>query len=97
MLRSELVEALQQDNPHLTRQEVERIIETLFETVVDALAAGGRVELRGFGSFSVRYRKSRLGRNPHTGEQVNIPDKYVPFFHAGKRMKERLNASRPVS
>ncbi|RMD49988.1 MAG: integration host factor subunit beta [Alphaproteobacteria bacterium] len=92
MIRSELIEKLHEENPHLSQREVERIVNTIFEEIIDTLAAGGRVELRGFGAFSVKRREARIGRNPRTGEQVHVPAKNVPFFKAGKQLRERLNA-----
>lgn len=82
-----LVEA----NPHLYQRDVERIVNTIFEEITDALAKGNRVELRGFGAFSVKHRPKRIGRNPRTGETVNVPEKYVPYFKTGKDLRERLN------
>lgn len=93
MIRSELIAALAAETPHLTRGEVERVVEVVLGAVGEALARGGRVELRGFGAFSVRSRPARLARNPRTGETVNVPAKHAPLFRAGKEMRERLNAS----
>ena len=71
--------------------DVEKIVETIFEEISDALASGNRVELRGFGAFSVKHRDARIGRNPRTGETVNVPAKRLPFFKTGKGLRERLN------
>ncbi len=73
------------------QRDVERIVATIFDEISSALADGGRVELRGFGAFSVKARDARIGRNPRTGEVVNISRKFVPFFKAGKHLRDRLN------
>ena len=91
MLKSELIETLESENPHLSASEVERVVEVFFETITQTLAKGARVELRGFGTFTPRYRKARAGRNPRTGEVVPVPEKYVPFFRAGKEIRERID------
>jgi integration host factor subunit beta len=91
MIRSELVAAVSDANPHLSQRDVERIVATVFDSITDALAAGRRVELRGFGAFSTRSRESRVGRNPRTGEKVSVDAKRVPYFKAGKDLRERLN------
>ncbi|MBB3980648.1 integration host factor beta subunit [Sphingobium fontiphilum] len=91
MIRSELIQTLAQENPGLTLMEVERIVDIFFKEIVDRLAAGGRVELRGFGAFTTRAREARTGRNPRTGEQVPVDAKRVPYFKPGKEMRERLN------
>ena len=91
MLRSELIEILAFENPHLRTSDVEKIVNTIFETIEDALRHGDRVELRGFGAFSVRTREARKGRNPRTGETVEVPAKSVPFFKAGKELRPRVN------
>ena len=91
MIRSELVEKLSADHPHLTAREVESVVSAIFEAITDKLAAGGRVELRGFGAFSTREREARTGRNPRTGEAVAVDAKRVPYFKPGKEMRERLN------
>ncbi|NCP10712.1 MAG: integration host factor subunit beta [Sphingomonadales bacterium] len=93
MIRSELVQKLAEDNPDLRHAEIEQIVDTFFDEIIASLVAGGRVELRGFGAFSTRERKARMGRNPRTGESVDVPAKRVPFFKAGKAMRERLNVS----
>ena len=92
MIRSELVAKLAAENPHLTQADVERIVRTVFETITEKLEEGGRVELRGFGAFSVRQREPRLGRNPRTGAAVEVEAKAVPFFRPGKELRDRLNA-----
>jgi len=94
MLRSELVDLLQKDNPHLTRADMERVVAIILESITQTLEKGARVELRGFGAFSTRYREARKGRNPRTGGAVNVPEKYVPFFRAGKDLKARIDNSR---
>lgn len=91
MIRSELVQKIADENPHLYQRDVERIVNTIFEEIVDALASGDRVELRGFGAFSVKKRDARVGRNPRTGESVSVEEKHVPFFKTGKLLRDRLN------
>lgn len=91
MTKSELIQRLADANPHLYLRDVERIVTTIFEEITDALAEGNRVELRGFGAFSVKERDSRVGRNPRTGEAVNVSAKYIPYFKTGKQLRERLN------
>ncbi len=91
MIKSELIVRLVEANPHLYQRDVERIVNTIFEEITDTLAEGNRVELRGFGAFSVKHRPSRVGRNPRTGETVNVPEKFVPYFKTGKDLRERLN------
>ena len=92
MTKSELIMRLAQRNPHLFHRDVERIVTTIFDQVSEALARGDRVELRGFGAFSVKSRDARTGRNPRTGESVAVIDKIIPFFKTGKQLRERLNA-----
>ena len=82
---------LAERNPHLFQRDVERIVSTVFEEVSAALARGDRVELRGFGAFSVKHRPARIGRNPRTGARVQVAEKFVPFFKTGKELRERLN------
>lgn len=91
MIKSELVERLAQRYPHLYHRDVERIVSTLLEEIAQALSDGRRVELRGFGVFSVKIRSSRTGRNPRTGQPVNVGQKRAPFFRTGKELRERLN------
>ena len=92
MIRSELVQRLSAANPELRPAEVEAVSDTFFDAIVDHLAQGGRVELRGFGAFSVRQRDARAGRNPRTGVSVAVPAKNVPYFKAGKDVRARLNS-----
>ncbi len=92
MIRSELLQALAADNPDLRPEEVEQVVDIFFEEITRRLAEGGRVELRGFGTFSTREREARTGRNPRTGESVSVPAKKVPYFKPGKEMRERLNS-----
>jgi integration host factor subunit beta len=92
MIRSELVQALARENPELRAEEVEQVVDIFFEEISARLAEGGRVELRGFGAFSTRQRDARKGRNPRTGEAVDVPKKLAPYFKAGKEMRERLNS-----
>ena len=94
MTKSDLIKRLAEANPHLFLRDVERIVSTVFEEVTQALVRGDRVELRGFGAFSVRQRGSRVGRNPRTGDEVEVPDKAVPYFKTGKELRERLNVER---
>ena len=91
MIRSELLSELSQANPDLRLEEVEQVVDIFFDEIAERLAEGGRVELRGFGAFSSREREARRGRNPRTGEQVDVPAKRVPYFKPGKEMRERLN------
>ncbi len=91
MIRSELIQKIADENPHLYQRDVERIVNTIFEEVIETMARGDRVELRGFGAFSVKKRDSRVGRNPRTGEAVDVEEKHVPFFKTGKLLRDRLN------
>jgi integration host factor subunit beta len=91
VIKSELIQKLAEENPHLFAKDVERAVNVIFEEITEALANGDRVELRGFGAFSVRHREARMGRNPRTGEAVEVEEKRAPFFKAGKEMRERLN------
>ncbi|RCK28269.1 integration host factor subunit beta [Thalassospira profundimaris] len=91
MTKSELIARLAELNPHLYQRDVERIVATIFEEITDALARGDRVELRGFGAFSVKQRDARVGRNPRTGDAVPVGEKKVPYFKTGKQLRERLN------
>ncbi len=91
MTKSDLIKRLADANPHLTQRDIEKIVSTVFDEVTEALARRDRVELRGFGAFSVREREARTGRNPRTGEEVKVPDKVVPYFKTGKELRERLN------
>lgn len=91
MIKSELVQRLTEKNPHLYQRDVEKIVNAILDEVTSALTSGNRVELRGFGAFSVKKRDARLGRNPRTGAHVDVDEKMVPFFKTGKEMRERLN------
>lgn len=91
MIKSELIQKIANENPHFYQRDVERIVGTIFDEIIDALAQGKRVELRGFGAFSVKKRDARVGRNPRSGEQVAVDEKHVPFFKVGKLLRERLN------
>ena len=91
MTKSELIARLAEQNPHLYQRDVERIVSTIFDEVTSALARGDRVELRGFGAFSVKERGSRVGRNPRTGESVQVESKYIPYFKTGKQLRDKLN------
>ena len=91
MIKSELVQIIANRNPHLFQRDVENIVNAVFDEITDSLAEGNRVELRGFGAFSVKNRPAREGRNPRTGEKVSVEEKWVPFFKTGKEMRERLN------
>jgi integration host factor subunit beta len=95
MIKSELVARLAERYPHLYHRDVERIVSTVLDEISGALAAGDRVELRGFGAFSVKVRPARQGRNPRTGAAVSVEEKRVPFFRTGKELRERLNTSSP--
>ena len=91
MTKSELIQRLADANPHLYQRDVERIVTTIFDEITTALAGGDRVELRGFGAFSVKQRGSRVGRNPRTGEAVNVASKHIPYFKTGKQLRVKLN------
>ncbi len=91
MIRSELIQKIADDNPHLYQRDVDRIVGTIFDRITEAMAEGNRVELRGFGAFSVKKRDPRVGRNPRTGEAVDVEEKHVPFFKTGKLLRDRLN------
>ena len=91
MIKSELIARLAEQNPHLYQRDVERIVMTVFDEITGALQRGDRVELRGFGAFSVKSRPARIGRNPRTGDPVAVSEKFVPFFKTGKDLRERLN------
>ncbi|MAL11238.1 MAG: integration host factor subunit beta [Maricaulis sp.] len=94
MIKSELIAQLAESYPNLFHKDVERIVNTIFDEIAEALSRGDRVELRGFGAFSVRHRPARDGRNPRTGEPVSVKEKFVPFFKTGKELRERVDASR---
>ena len=91
MIRSELIQKIADENPHLYQRDVERLVNTIFEEIVTAMSSGDRIELRGFGAFSVKKRDGRVGRNPRTGEAVQVEEKHVPFFKTGKLLRDRLN------
>ncbi len=93
MIKSELVQIIAEQNPHLYQRDVENIVNAILDEISDALCEGDRVELRGFGAFSVKHRKPRIGRNPRTGERVDVDEKWVPFFKTGKDLRDRLNGS----
>ena len=92
MTKSELIWRLANANPHLHQRDLEHVVSIIFDEVAEALAEGGRVELRGFGVFSPKQRDARTGRNPRTGESVAVADKTIPFFKSSKRLLQRLNA-----
>ena len=96
MTRSDLIRDLSTANPHLLARDVETIVSTIFDEISGALARGARVELRGFGAFTIKRRDPRTGRNPRTGEAVPVDGKAVPFFKAGKELRERVNRGRPA-
>ena len=93
MTRSQLILRLAELNPHLYHRDADRIVATVFEEISAALARGDRVELRGFGAFSVKRRAARVGRNPRTGEMVQVAAKHLPYFKTGKELRERINAA----
>ena len=95
MIKSELVQRIASRNPQLYQRDVENIVNAILDEITNALARGDRVELRGFGAFSVKRRDARVGRNPRTGAPVSVEEKSVPFFKTGKEMRERLNDGGP--
>jgi integration host factor subunit beta len=95
MTKSELIARLSERYPYLYQRDIERIVNTVFDEITTALSRGDRVELRGFGSFSVRRRNARVGRNPRTGATVKVDEKNLPFFKTGKELRERLNDNAP--
>jgi integration host factor subunit beta len=95
MIKSELIQKSAEKNPHLYHRDIENIINTVFDQIIKALRDGDRVELRGFGAFSVKARDQRIGRNPRTGDSVKVEAKRVPFFKTGKELRERLNPAQP--
>ena len=97
MTKSELIAELASANPHLRGADIELIVATIFDEITRALTRGERVELRGFGAFTVKHRDARTGRNPRTGEAVPVDEKAVPFFKAGKELRERVNGGKPVA
>ena len=96
MIKSELIQKIANANPHLFHRDIEKIVNVLFDEIVAAMARGDRVELRGFGAFTVKHRAPRTGRNPRTGTTVSVGEKFVPFFKTGKELRERLN-DKPVT
>ena len=94
MIKSELIQLITEHNPHLYQRDVERIVNTVFDEIIHALSMGDRVELRGFGAFSVKERAARAGRNPRTGDAVAVAAKRVPYFKTGKELRERLNLAK---
>ena len=96
MIKSELIQKIANANPHLFHRDIEKIVNVLFDEIVAAMARGDRVELRGFGAFTVKHRAPRTGRNPRTGTTVSVGEKFVPFFKTGKELRERLN-NKPVA
>ncbi len=93
MIKSELIAKIADGNHHLFHKDIERIVNVVLDEIVDALARGDRVELRGFGAFTVKHREPRTGRNPRTGQSVDVEEKFVPFFKSGRELRERLNRS----
>ncbi len=93
MIKSELVQKIADKNPHLYHRDIERIVNAILDEAINAMKDGNRVELRGFGAFSVKSRNSRMGRNPRTGTSVEVIAKRVPFFKTGKELRERLNSN----
>lgn len=93
MIRSELVQKIAEDNPALNVADAERIVTTIFDEIISSISSGNRVELRGFGAFSVKKREARTGRNPKTGDSVSVDSKHIPFFKTGKLLRDRLNGN----
>ena len=93
MIRSELVDRLHSRAPTLTHDDVKSVVDVILEAITNSMVADSRVEIRGFGSFSLNYRHPRVGRNPKSGEAVQVPGKHVPYFKAGKEMREGVNAT----
>lgn len=91
MIKSELITRIAEENEHITQRDIEQVVSRVFDEITEALVKGERVELRGFGAFSVKKRDARIARNPRTGEAVPVPEKRAPFFKAGKELRERLN------
>ena len=94
MIKSELIQKIAATNQHLYHRDIERIINVVFNEIVEALARGDRVELRDFGAFTVKHRAPRVGRNPRTGAAVSVPERFVPFFKTGKDLRERVNGNK---
>jgi integration host factor subunit beta len=91
MTKSQLIDRIAQRAPHVPRRDIERIVNTVFDSMVDALRRAERIEIRGFGSFAVKIRHAREGRNPRTGERVRVPRRLTPYFTPGKELRDRLN------
>jgi integration host factor subunit beta len=91
VIKSQLIQKLSTSNPHLFHKDVERIVNVILDEIIDAMAKGNRVELRGFGAFTVKHRAPRQGRNPRTGTSVSVSEKFVPFFKTGKELRQRIN------
>ena len=96
MIRSELIQTIADENPHLTQRDVERVVNTVLEEIIAAMERGDRVELRGFGAFSVKQRDARQGRNPRTGEAVAIPEQRLPHFKPGKELRDAVQGLRAI-
>ncbi|EGG30348.1 MAG: integration host factor subunit beta [Aequoribacter sp.] len=97
MTKSELIEAIAAKQTQLSLKDVELAVKSVLEQMSDALSSGDRIEIRGFGSFSLHYREPRLGRNPKTGDSVDLNGKYVPHFKPGKELRERVNKGLSLS
>ena len=97
MTRSELILKISQKNPHLFNRDIEEVVNAIFAEISHGLSRGDRIELRGFGAFSIKHRRSRIGRNPRTGESVQVEEKKIPFFKTGKRLRQLLNATSGVN
>ena len=95
MTKSQLVQELMNRAPHISQKDMGLIVDTVFDSMVAALEGGNRIELRGFGTFEIRVREPRLGRNPKSGSKVSLGVRKVPFFKAGKELKEKLNGQKP--
>jgi integration host factor beta subunit len=95
MTKSGLIEKVAELTPHISKKDTEIVVNTIFDSMTEALKEGDRIEIRGFGSFQVKVREAREGRNPKTGAEVHIPAKRTPFFKVGKELKEMVDGSRP--
>ena len=93
MTKSELIAKLAERNPRLVARDADEAVNTMLDAMTDALAGGQRIEIRGFGSFALNYRPPRVGRNPKSGDRVQVPAKYVPHFKAGKELRERVDGT----
>jgi len=96
MTKSGLIERVAELTPHISKKDTEVVVNTIFDSMTEALKQGGRIEIRGFGSFQVKIREAREGRNPKTGEEVQIPAKRTPFFKVGKELKEKVDETSPT-